>query len=48
VAALRDLRGKLDAWLASYPDQGAVMEEPLDVLRINAGTARQAGITPLE
>jgi arylsulfatase A-like enzyme len=48
VAALRDLRAKLDRWLADYPDQGAVMEEPLDVLRVNAGTARQADVTPLE
>jgi N-sulfoglucosamine sulfohydrolase len=48
VEALRDLRAKLDQWLATYPDQGAVMEEPLDVLRINAGTARQAGVTPLQ
>jgi N-sulfoglucosamine sulfohydrolase len=48
VVALRDLRAKLDRWLAEHPDQGAVMEEPLDVLRVNAGTARQAGVTPLE
>lgn len=48
VVALRDLRAKLDHWLREYPDQGAVMEEPLDVLRINAGTARQADVTPLD
>lgn len=48
VAALRDLRAKLDRWLADHPDHGAVMEEPLDVLRVNAGTAKQAGVTPLD
>ena len=48
VAALRDLRAKLDGWLAAYPDQGAMMEDPLDVLRVNAGMAQAAGITPLE
>ncbi len=48
VVALRDLRAKLDRWLADYPDQGAVMEEPLDVLRVNGATAREAGVTPLK
>lgn len=47
IAALRDLRSKLEGWLVNYPDDGAMMEEPLDVLRINAGTAREAGVTPL-
>lgn len=48
VAALRELRAKLDRWLADYPDQGAVMEEPLEVLRVNADMARRKNLTPLE
>ena len=47
-ATIRMLRGLLDRWLAQYPDQGAVMEEPLDVLQINAGMARRSGLTPLK
>ncbi len=48
VGALRELRAHLDRWLADYPDHGAVMEEPLDVLRANAAMARKSGLTPLE
>jgi len=47
-STIRELRGLLDRWLVEYPDQGAVMEEPLDVLRNNAEMARKAGLTPLE
>lgn len=35
AAVLADLRGKLDAWLAAYPDGGRIGEEPLDILRVN-------------
>jgi hypothetical protein len=45
---LRDLRAKLDGWLAAYPDQEAMMEDPVDVLRVNAGMAQEGEITPLE
>ena len=48
LPALRDLRSKLDHWLDTYPDHGAIMEDPLDVLRVNAATARRIGLTPLE
>jgi N-sulfoglucosamine sulfohydrolase len=43
--ALALMRARLDAWLAIHPDEGAVMEEPADILRINRGYMRHVGHT---
>jgi len=47
IAALDDLRAKLEYWLASYPDQGVVMEDSLDVLINNEAMAKVAHVWPL-
>ncbi len=42
AAILKTMRTKLDEWLATYDDQGRIMEEPLEVVRVNRAYAEPA------
>jgi N-sulfoglucosamine sulfohydrolase len=48
IVVLRQMREALETWIERYGDDGALMEDPLDIIRTNPATAKDAGMTPLE